>query len=227
MTKKILIVLTSHPHTDDSLGGWFLPELAHPYNVFKKAGYSLTFASPKGGEAPLDWFSIDFSKQQKDSESLEFLEKNEQVWKTTKVLSEFSGKSGEYDAIFYPGGHGPVFDLAVDETSKKLITEFWEAGKVVSAVCHGPAVFRNVVLSNGQDIVSEKKLTGYTNSEEAAIGATEKVPFLLEDALAAKGAVFSKVADYQPNVVVDGKFITGQNPASAGPVAEAIVKALS
>ncbi|KAH8916139.1 class I glutamine amidotransferase-like protein [Atractiella rhizophila] len=227
MSKKVLVVLTSHPHTDDSLGGWFLPELAHPYNVFKKAGYEMTFASPKGGEAPLDSWSIELSTQGKDGESLEFLEKNEHVWKNTTALSEFTGKSGEYDAIFYPGGHGPIFDLAVDEISQKLIAEFWEAGKVVSAVCHGPGVFVNVILSNGKYLVLEKRLTGYTNSEEAAIDATDKVPFLLEDVLSAKGALFQRAGDYEPHVVKDGKLITGQNPPSAKPLAEAIVEALN
>ncbi|KAH8920822.1 DJ-1/PfpI family protein [Atractiella rhizophila] len=225
-SKKILIVLTSHPRSDISLGGWFLPELAHPYNVFKQAGYQMSFASIKGGEAPLDPWSIEVSTDQKDTESLEFL-KTESVWKNTVQLKEFLGRAQEYDAVFYAGGSGPIFDLAIDATSQKIITEFWEADKVVSAVCHGPGVFTNVTLSNGQALVAGKKLTGFTNSEEVAIKALEKMPFLLEDALAAKGALFQRKGDFEPFVVVDGRLISGQNPASARPVAEAVVKALN
>ncbi|KAH8916691.1 class I glutamine amidotransferase-like protein [Atractiella rhizophila] len=124
MTKKILIVLTSHPRSEDSLGGWFLNELAHPYNIFKNEGYEIVLASTNGGEAPLDPWSIQVATKLNDSESLEFFEAESSLWKNTIPLSEFLGKASEYDAIFYPGGDGPTFDLATSETNQKLIAEF-------------------------------------------------------------------------------------------------------
>jgi putative intracellular protease/amidase len=184
----------------------------------------MTIASPAGGEAPLDPASIEMFKS--DAGSVAFLQKKH-LWENTAKLSTFLGKADEFDAIFFPGGHGPMFDLAGDATSQKLIAEFAEKGKVVSAVCHGPAALVNVKLSNGKHLLEGKKVTGFTNVEEEQVGLTKVVPFLLEDALKQAGATVEKAAEpWGEKVVVDGKLVTGQNPASSKAVGEAIVKAL-
>ncbi|KAF2829280.1 class I glutamine amidotransferase-like protein [Ophiobolus disseminans] len=223
---SILFVLTSHNKLGnlDKPTGWYLPELAHPYHVLRNKA-NITVASPKGGEAPLDPSSVEASK---DDVSVNFLKNDEQVWKTTQKLSDFSGKAKDFDAIFYVGGHGPMFDLADDATSQQLIKEFWEADKIVSAVCHAPAVFYNVKLSDGSLLVAGKEVTAFTNAEEDQVGLSEVVPFLPEDALnKASGGKFVKAAEpWGEKVVVSGRLITGQNPASATGVGEAIAKAL-
>lgn len=224
---SILFVLTSH----DKLGsldkptGWYLPELAHPYHVLRNKA-NITIASPKGGASPLDPASIEAAK---DDISVNFLNHDKQVWTTTRKLSDFVGKAGAFDAIFYVGGHGPMFDLVDDQTSQQLIREFWEADKVVSAVCHGPAVLYDVKLSNGTLLVAGKEVTAFTNAEEEQVGLTDAVPFLPEDALnKASGGHFVKAAEpWGKKVAVSGKLITGQNPASATGVGEAIAKALN
>ncbi|KAI9712786.1 MAG: hypothetical protein M1820_001408 [Bogoriella megaspora] len=226
MAPKILIVLTSH----DKLGntgkktGWFLPELAHPYHVLAPKT-ELTIASPKGGEAPLDPFSVEMSK---DDVSVQFLNTNQNVWKYTRKLDEFVGKEKDFDAIFYVGGHGPMFDLVDDVTSQTLIRNFWESGKIVSAVCHAPAVFVNVKLSDGRYLLQDKTVTGFSTVEEEQVGLVDPVPFVPEDGLRkATGGKFVKAAEpWGEKVVVDGRLITGQNPASANGVGEAILKAL-
>lgn len=184
----------------------------------------MTIASPAGGEAPLDPASVEPFKS--DEGAVAFLQKKH-LWENTAKLATFLGHADDFDAIFYPGGHGPMFDLAVAHNSQKLIAEFAEKGKVLSAVCHGPAAFVNVKLSDGKHLLEGKTVTGFTNVEEEQVGLTKVVPFLLEDALIKAGAKVEKADEpWGEKVVVDGKLITGQNPASAKAVGEAIVKAL-
>ncbi|KAF2759902.1 DJ-1/PfpI family protein [Pseudovirgaria hyperparasitica] len=222
--KKVLVVLTSHD-TIPSINkptGWYLPEFAHPYDVLEPVA-ELTIASPKGGVAPLDPASVEMFK---DDSSQSFFKNKKAVWENTTPLKSFLGKAGEYDALFYPGGHGPMFDLATSADSIALIQEFYKAGKPVAAVCHGPAVFANVDV-DGSPLVKGKEVTGFTNVEEDQVQLSKAMPFLLEDALVAKGAKFVKADEpWGEKVVVDGLVITGQNPASAKGVGEAIKKAI-
>lgn len=199
------------------------PELAHPYYVLENK-VDLTFASPKGGIAPLDQGSVEMFKE--DEESQRFLKEHKDKWMNTKPLSDF--KASDFDAIFYPGGHGPVIDLADDQKSKDLITEFYEAGKPTAAVCHGPVVFSAVKLSNGTALVKGKTVTGFTNVEEEQVGLLDEMRkfHVLEDELQSAGATFVKADPWGEKVVTDGNLITGQNPASARGVGEAIAKAL-
>ncbi|KAL9087759.1 MAG: hypothetical protein Q9165_006526 [Trypethelium subeluteriae] len=226
MAPKVLFVLTSHNKLGnlDKPTGWYLPELAHPYHVLEPKT-EIIVASPKGGEAPLDPASVEMFK---DDVSVNFLNTKQSVWKNTQRLDEFVGKAKEYDAIFYVGGHGPMFDLVDNSTSQQLIREFWEAGKVVSAVCHAPAVFVNVKLSDGSGLLQGKTVTGFSTAEETQVGLMEAVPFLPEDGLnKASGGKYVKAAEpWGEKVVVDGKLISGQNPASATGVGEAIAKAI-
>lgn len=207
--------------------GWYLPEFAHPY--YKLEGKAdITIASPKGGEAPLDPSSVEAFKE--DPESKKFLAEKSALWKNTEVLSDFIGKSNEFAAIFFVGGHGPMFDLATDAQSHKLIAEFYESGKVVSAVCHGPAALANVKLSDGSYLVSGAEVTGFTNAEEDQVQLSAHMPFMLETQLAENGGKFVKADEPWGAKVVssgkNGKLITGQNPNSASPIGEAILKAL-
>jgi len=228
MAPKVLFVLSSHKELGDTgkTTGWYLPEFAHPY--YKLEGKAdITIASPKGGEAPLDPSSVEMFKE--DAESTKFLKEKESLWKNTEKLSSFLGKAGQFDGIFYVGGHGPMYDLAVDSESQQLIKEFYESGKVVSAVCHGPAALVNVKLSDGTHLVKGQEVAAFTDAEEEQVGLTKAVPFLLESSLASNGAKIVKADAWQPKVVTsgkNGKLITGQNPASAGPIGEAILAAL-
>ncbi|KAJ9138244.1 Class I glutamine amidotransferase-like protein [Coniochaeta hoffmannii] len=202
------------------------PELAHPYDVLTKAGVELTIASPKGGDAPLDPSSVEMFKS--DAVATKFLQEKKALWQNTRKISDFLGKSDEFDAVFVPGGHGPMFDLAVDADSQRLIAEFAGKGKVVSAVCHGPAALVNVRLSDGKHLLEGKKVTGFSNVEEEQVGLTGSVPFLLEDELRKNAASYEAAAEpWGEKVVVDGRLITGQNPASSKGVGEAILKAIS
>jgi len=227
MAPKVLFVLSSHKELGDTgkTTGWYLPEFAHPY--YKLEGKAdITVASPKGGEAPLDPSSVEMFKE--DAESTKFLKEKEALWKNTEKLSSFIGKADQFDGIFYVGGHGPMYDLAVDSESQQLIKEFYESGKVVSAVCHGPAAFVNVKLSDGTHLVKGQEVTAFTDVEEEQAGLTKAVPFLLESSLESNGAKIVKADPWQPKVVTsgkNGKLITGQNPASAGPIGEAILAA--
>ncbi|KAK1067062.1 hypothetical protein LTR33_011441 [Friedmanniomyces endolithicus] len=227
MAPKVLIVLSSHDKLGDTgkKTGWYLPEFAHPY--YKLEGKAdLTIASPKGGAAPLDESSVEAAK---DDESTKFLREKESLWKDTEKLSSFLGKADQFDAVFYVWGHGPMFDLAVDKDSQQLIKEFYEAGKIVSAVCHGPIVFANVKLSDGSYLVKDQQMTGFTNEEEEQAGLTKVLPFLLETKVKDNGAKFTKTDPWGAYVVKGGKnekMITGQNPASAAPIGEALVAAL-
>ncbi|SNX81398.1 related to NonF protein, involved in nonactin biosynthesis [Melanopsichium pennsylvanicum] len=233
MSKKILVVFTSHTQLigSDHPTGYYLPEIAHPYYLLKNAGYTLVAASPKGGEAPLDQSSVEAFKN--DEDSVKFLNDSEaQQWVSkTEPLSKFSASSvSEYDAIFYPGGHGPCFDLPVDSTSQELIKTFYEAGKPTAAVCHAPAVFTDVKLSDGSYLVKDKQVTCFTNEEEEQAGLTKAIPWLVESRLIERGAKFGKTQPWGEKVLVDksnGKFlISGQNPASALGVGKEILNAL-
>jgi putative intracellular protease/amidase len=216
---KVLMILTSH----DALGntgrktGFWQEELAAPYYAFKDAGAGIVLASPKGGQPPLDPKSNEPAFQTNDTRRFEAdTEATAQLAATVRLDSV---SQTDFDALFYPGGHGPLWDLAEDKNSIALIESFFAAGKPVALVCHAPGVLRHVKAANGKPLVQGKKVTGFTNSEEAAVGLTEVVPFLVEDELKAKGGIYSKADDWAPYVVSDGLLITGQNPASSAPAA--------
>ncbi|KAF4944204.1 hypothetical protein FGADI_12858 [Fusarium gaditjirri] len=225
---KILVVLTSAdnvPKTGKQIG-WYLPELAHPFHVLNSRA-ELVYATPKGGESPLDPVSVELFKD--DPVCKDFLENHESVWKNTLKLSDLAGRASEFDAIFYPGGHGPMVDLVHNEHSKSLIRDFHSQDKVISAVCHGPAAFVNATTTSGELILKGKQVTGFDDVGEEMFRFTEDMDFSLEKRLGeASGGKYVK-ADEGPlaeKVVVDGKLITGQNPASSKSVAEEIAKAL-
>jgi putative intracellular protease/amidase len=226
MNMKILIVLTSHDKLGDTgqKTGFWLEELAAPYYVFKDAGAEITLASPKGGQPPLDPKSNDPAFQTEATRRFEADPEAKAALAATHKLSDVSSK--DFDAVFYPGGHGPLWDLAEDPVSVRLIESTIEAGKPVAAVCHAPAVLRHVKTPDGKPLVQNKKVTGFTNTEEEAVGLTKVVPFLVEDMLKRNGGVFSKVGDWQPYVVTDGLLITGQNPASSTDAAGALLDKL-
>ncbi|KAK0546359.1 hypothetical protein OC861_003888 [Tilletia horrida] len=231
--KKALFVLTSHTKliNNDHPTGWYLPECAHPYYVLKDAGFEFTFASPKGGEAPLDQSSVEAFKDDEDSKKFLADPEAQKLVKNTVKLSEIDPKGEGYALIFYVGGHGPMFDLPIDENSKELIKNFYESGRPTSAVCHAPAVFTDVKLSDGSYLVNGRKVTSFTNTEEEQAKLTEAVPWLAESRLIERGAKFEKADPWQEKVIVDkddqGRIlITGQNPASAGPLAKALLSVL-
>jgi putative intracellular protease/amidase len=223
---KILMVLTSHGKLGDTgePTGFWLEELAAPYYVFKDAGADITLASPQGGQPPLDPKSNDPAFQTDDTRRFEADLEAKAALATTRKLSEVS--PGDFDAVFYSGGHGPLWDLAEDPSSIGLIERTIAAGKPVAAVCHAPAVLRHVKAPDGKPLVQGKTVTGFANSEEAAVGLTEIVPFLVEDMLQERGGSYSKGADWQPHVVADGLLITGQNPASSAEAARRVLKQL-
>jgi putative intracellular protease/amidase len=220
------MVLTSHDRLGDTgqKTGFWLEELAAPYYVFKDAGAEITLASPKGGQPPLDPKSNDPAFQTEATRRFEADPEAKAALAATHKLSDVSSKN--FDAVFYPGGHGPLWDLAEDPVSVRLIESTIEAGKPVAAVCHAPAVLRHVKTPDGKPLVQNKKVTGFTNTEEEAVGLTKVVPFLVEDMLKRNGGVFSKVGDWQPYVVTDGLLITGQNPASSTDAAGALLDKL-
>lgn len=221
---KILVVLTSH----DQLGqtgkktGFWLEEFAAPYYVFKDAGADITVASPKGGQPPLDPKSDDPSAQTDATRRFKDDKAAQAVLAGTHKLQDVS--AGDLDAVFYPGGHGPLWDLAEDPSSIALIEATLAAGKPVAAVCHAPGVLRHVKSPDGKPLVQGKSVTGFSNAEEEAVGLTQVVPFLVEDMLKKNGGDYSKGDDWQPHVVTDGLLITGQNPASSESVAHALLK---
>jgi putative intracellular protease/amidase len=223
---KILLVLTSHGQLGDTgkRTGFWLEELAAPYYVFKDAGAELVLASPKGGQPPLDPKSDEPDAQTDATRRFRADPEAMQALANTKPLA--SMKADDFDAVFYPGGHGPLWDLAESQDSRALIESTLAAGKPVAAVCHAPGVLRNVKAAGGTPLVEGKRVTGFTNSEEAAVGLTEVVPFLIEDMLKANGGQYSKGADWQSHVVTDGLLITGQNPASSADAAKALLQAL-
>ena len=223
---KILMVLTSHDQLGDTgkKTGFWLEEFAAPYYVFVDAKAQVTLASPKGGQPPLDPKSDDADAQTDATRRFKEDDGAQAALANTVPLGEVDPY--DFDAVFYPGGHGPLWDLAEDKDSITLIEAFYAANKPVSAVCHAPGVFKNVQAPDGHPIVKGKKVTGFTNSEEEAVGLTKVVPFLVEDMLVAKGAQYSKAADWASYVVEDGHLITGQNPASSEGVAQALLKRL-
>ena len=224
---NILMVLTSH----DRLGntgkktGFWLEEFAAPYYTFKDAGATITLASPRGGQPPLDPKSDTSDAQTKDTQRFKADPAAQTALAHTLKLSEVA--AGDFDAVFYPGGHGPLWDLAEDSASIDLIEFMLAAGKPVALVCHAPGVLRDVKTLDGSPIVRGKAVTGFTNTEEQATGLTEIVPFLVEDMLVQNGGHYSKVADWQPYVLKDGLLITGQNPASSKPAAKELLEQLS
>jgi putative intracellular protease/amidase len=224
---KILMVLTSH----DQLGntghktGFWLEELAAPYYAFKDAGAEIMLASPKGGQPPLDpkssepAFQTDLTRRFEDDAAAK-----SQLAATLRLDSV---SQGDFDAVFYPGGHGPLWDLAEDKSSIELIQSFLAAGKPAALVCHAPGVLRHVKTPDGRPLVEGKKVTGFSNTEEDAVGLTKVVPFLVEDDLKAKGGLYSKGQDWASYVVSDGLLITGQNPASSAATAQMLIERLS
>ena len=223
---KVLMVLTSHDRLGDTgrKTGFWLEEFAAPYYVFRDAGVELTLASPKGGQPPIDPKSDEPECQ--TSAMTRF--KNDPIARmalgSTVRLGDM--RSENFDTVFYVGGHGPMWDLVDNEDPIALIGSFHEAGKIVAAVCHAPAVFHKV-LHNGLPLVRGKRVTGFTNGEEAAVGLTKVVPFLVEDELKRIGAVFEKAADWESFALADGQIVTGQNPASSTAAAHLLLKTIS
>jgi putative intracellular protease/amidase len=226
MVMKVLMVITSH----DKLGntgrktGFWLEELAAPYFVFKDSGAQVVLASPKGGQPPLDPksnepnFRTELTRRfEADSAA------NEQLASTLRLDSV---KQRDYDTVFYPGGHGPMWDLAEDKHSVALLESFLAAGKTFAVVCHSTGALRHVKTPDGKVFVEGKTVTGFTNGEEEAAQLTKVVPFLVEDEMLRLGATFSKVKDWGVHTVIDGQLITGQNPASSGPTAKVLIDTL-
>jgi putative intracellular protease/amidase len=223
---KILMVLTSH----DVLGntgrktGFWLEEFAAPYFVFRDAGVDLTLSSPKGGQPPVDPKS-DLPENQTDS--MARFKKDNAAQKALANTSKLADmKSENFDTIFYVGGHGPMWDLVDNKASIALIESFYNAGKPVAAVCHSPAVFHRVQYQ-GAPLIKGKRVTGFTNTEEEAVGLTRVVPFLVEDELRKVGGEFEKVPDWKPLAIVDGRVLTGQNPASSTGAAKALLRLMA
>lgn len=224
---KILMILTSHDklgNTGEKTGFW-LEEFASPYYVFKDAGAEITLVSPLGGQPPLDPKSDTPDFQTEATHRFKSDSAAQAALANTLKLAAVS--AADYDAAFYPGGHGPLWDLAEDATSGALIEEMLAAGKPVAAVCHAPGVLRHSKTPDGASVVQGKEVTGFTNSEEEAVGLTKIVPFLVEDMLKECGGKYSKAQDWHAHVVIDDLLITGQNPASSEPAARALLEKLS
>lgn len=220
---KVLIVLTSHDELGDTgkKTGFWLEELAAPYYRFKDAGFDLVLASPKGGQPPLDPKSNELASQTDETRRFEADPEAMDALAHTVRLDSVS--ADDFDTVFYPGGHGPLWDLAEDPASIRLIETTLRAGKPLALVCHAPGVLRHAVNEDGTPLVRGKKVTGFTNSEEEGVQLTKVVPFLVEDELVRLGGDYSKGADWAPYVLRDGLLITGQNPASSGPTADALI----
>ena len=224
---KILMVLTSHDQLGDTgrKTGFWLEELAAPYYTFKDAGAEIVLASPKGGQPPLDPKSNEPSFQTDLTRRFETdPDANAQLASTLRLDTV---SQADFDTVFYPGGHGPMWDLAEDKNSIDLIESFLAAAKPVALVCHAPGALRHVRTPDGKPLVDGKRVTGFTNTEEESVGLTKIVPFLVEDELKAQGGIYSKGADMAPYVVSDGLLITGQNPASSGPAAKLLIERLA
>lgn len=223
---KILMVLTSHDQLGDTgkKTGFWLEELAAPYYTFVDAGAEVVLASPAGGQPPLDPKSNEPDAQTETTKRFEADEVAMQALANTHKLSEVLNQ--DFDAVFYPGGHGPLWDLAKDQNSISLIEQTLQADKPVALVCHAPGVLRDVKDAGGHSIVEGKTVTGFSNTEEDGVGLTDIVPFLVEDMLKEKGGKYSKTEDWQVYVQQDGLLITGQNPASSAATAEALLKLL-
>jgi putative intracellular protease/amidase len=222
MSQKVLLVLTSH----DTLGdtnketGFYLPEVTHPEAVFDRAGLEIEYVSPKGGKAPMTGIDLE------DPINKAFLENAEKVSKIENTLHPSQVNPSDYNAIFYAGGHGTMWDFPDNPELAEITTTIYDRGGIVGAVCHGSAGLVNLQLANGNYLVAGKKLSCFTNEEEASVGLTDVVPFLLESKLLDRGATVEKAANFQKKVVVSDRLVTGQNPASAAGVGEAMVKLL-
>lgn len=223
--KKVLFVVTSHDqlgNTGEKTGFW-TEEFAAPYYALADKGIQIDIATPLGGQPPIDPKSADPASATEDTKRFDADTALLAKLKNTKKLTEIN--PSDYDAVFYPGGHGPLWDLAEDKTSAEIIATFYTQNKPVAFVCHVPAALKNVKV-NGDFLVKGKKVTGFTNSEEAAVGLTNVVPFLVEDMLQKNGGSYSKAGDWQSYAVEDGYLITGQNPASSKLVAEKLLAQL-
>jgi putative intracellular protease/amidase len=223
---KILMVLTSHDQLGDTgqKTGFWLEEFAAPYYALKDAGAEIVIASPKGGQPPLDPKSDAEDAQSDDTRRFKADAEAQGLLANTVKLSDV--KAEDFNAVFYPGGHGPLWDLANDPASIGLIEAFAAADKPTGFVCHAPGVLKDVKGADGEPLVKRRAVTGFTNTEEEAVGLTQVVPFLVEDMLAANGGRYSKGADWSSYVLTDGALVTGQNPASSREAAEALLKLL-
>lgn len=223
---KVLFILTSHDKLGDTgkKTGFWVEEFAAPYYTLTEAGVKVDLASPKGGQPPIDPKSTEPDAQTKATRR--FYEDDDLQHKLSKTKKLSEVKASDYDALFFPGGHGPLWDLATDKESIRLTEDFASQQKPVVAVCHGPAALMQVKGPNGEPLVKGKKVAGFTNTEEEAVQLTDIVPFLVEDRYKELGAEYSKADDWQPYVVTDGLLITGQNPASSEPAAEALLALL-
>lgn len=225
---KILMVLTSHDRMGDTGNptGFWLEEFVAPYYVFKDAGAELTLASPKGGQPPIDPTSTQPDALTEETRRFEADSEAKAQLANTRKLAEV--RADDYDAVFYPGGHGPLWDLTQDRHSQQLIHDFLVARKPVAAVCHAPAVLVHAQGRDGQSVVKGHRVTGFSNSEEDAVGLTDVVPLLVEDALKEKGGHYERAdADFDAFQLRDGLLITGQNPASSAPTAKLLLDALT
>lgn len=224
---KVLFVLTSHDKLGDTGNktGFWIEEFASPYYKLLDKGVDITVATPKGGKAPIDPSSDTEDAQTEDTKRFKKDEAAQKVINNTKVLSEMN--PADFDAVFYPGGHGPLWDLSKDKDSIELIEKFNASKKPIGFVCHAPAALKNVKGEDGEPLVKGKKVTGFTNSEEEAVELTDVVPFLVEDMLKENGGIYSKAGDWEEYVLVDGHLVTGQNPASSSLVAEELYKLLN
>lgn len=224
---KILMVLTSHDElgTTGKKTGFWLEELAAPYYAFLDAGAEITLASPKGGQPPLDPKSDEPDSQTDETRRFHADSAAQAVLASTVKLDTID--QAAFDAVFYPGGHGPLWDLANDKHSISLIEQTLQAGKPVALVCHAPGVLRDVKNADGTPLVKGKKVTGFTNSEEEGVGLTEVVPFLVEDVLKQNGGLYSRGDDWQSYTVQDGLLITGQNPGSSAETAKVLLASLA
>jgi len=223
---KVLFVLPSHSelgNTGKKTGFW-VEEFAAPYYLMADEGVDVTIASPKGGQPPIDPKSEEPDAQTEATKRYYADKALKEKIANTQKLSEMNAE--DFDAVFYPGGHGPMWDLYDDEDSISLIQDFWSAGKPVAAVCHAPSALLNVKDENGDPLVKGKKVTGFTNSEEEGVKLTDVVPYLLEDELKAKGGKYSSGSDWSAYVVKDGMLITGQNPASSEEAAKQLLALL-
>ena len=223
---RILMVLTSHDQLGDTgkKTGFWLEEFAAPYYVFKDAGADITLASPQGGQPPLDPKSDEPDAQ---TDATRRFKSDADAQKALASTVKLAGVSAEdFDAVFYPGGHGPLWDLAEDATSIALIEKTFAAEKPLALVCHAPGVLRHTKAPGGEPLVKGRKVTGFTNTEEEGVQLTKIVPFLVEDVLQQNGGLYAKGADWAPFVLTDGRLVTGQNPASSEPAAKALLQLL-
>ena len=223
---KILMVLTSHDRLGDTghKTGFWLEEFAAPYYVCKDAGAAITLASPAGGQPPLDPKSDEPDAQTPATERFHQDVEAQQQLAATLPLAQVD--AADFDAVFYPGGHGPLWDLANDAASIALIEAFVRADKPIGLVCHAPGALIKVRADDGQPLIAGRKVTGFTNSEEAAVGLTAVVPFLIEDEFKRLGGLYEKGPDWRPLIITDGRLVTGQNPASSEGVAQALLQQL-